>query len=171
MKLVTLMSIPSLLYGQVVSAFISELYTQGRRALLERMLRSVANLTTAVTGIFAVILLFWGEEVLGLVYGDYYRTGNLVLALLVIAQLINVVTGPCGQLLLMTGFQQSFFKITFIAGGLAIGVSFWLIRPFGYLGAAIGQMTYTIVTTILAAYLGYRLTGVKSWVGWYRERK
>lgn len=168
MKFVTLVSMPTLLYRKMVSPFIAELYAQGRKETLEQMLRSVANLVFVAAGLLVIALVFKGEDALGVVYGDYYRIGALALILLVIGQLINVATGPCGPLLLMTGHQHHFFWISVVAGVVGLLTSFFLIGPLGYVGAALGQAIYTITTTLLVAYFGYRLTGVKSWVGLYK---
>jgi O-antigen/teichoic acid export membrane protein len=164
-KFATLISTPTLLYRQVVAPFIAEFHVQNRRTAIEKMMRSVASLTFILAVLLSLILFFFGEEILGIVYGEFYREGALALTILLIAQLINVATGPCSQVLLMTGNQQVYMMITFITGILALVISYSLIPSLGYEGAAIGQATFITLANLLAAWIAYRRLGIKSWIG------
>lgn len=81
------------------------------------------------------LLWFYG----GQQYGGEYMTGALSLAILATGQMINTAAGPTAQLLNVTGHHKQFRNIAF-AGALAnVIMNFFLIPPFGILGAAIAS--------------------------------
>lgn len=60
--------------------------------------------------------------------------------ILTLAQLINIGKGPIDQLLIMTGNQKVWFKITFIAFVVNIAANWILIPIYGLTGAAIANV-------------------------------
>ena len=164
-KFATLISIPTLFNSQIVAPFIAELYVQNRKKKIERMLRWVSNLTFGYAAFVGIFLFLFSKQVLGFVYGEYYQSSALILMILMIGIIINISVGPCGQLMLMTGNQNTYFRITLFSGIIGFLISLLLVNPFGYIGAAFGQMIYPSINGIITAHFAYHLTGIKSWVG------
>lgn len=135
-RLVALVAMPLVIINTVLSPLITELYAQTNKYQLEQVLRTTAT----ITGIPAVIVLttfiLFGNPILGIIYGNYYREGAIILTLLSLAQLVNVWAGSCGQTLIMTGHQMTMMLITIICSSMAIISSIGLVQKYGVMGVA-----------------------------------
>jgi len=135
-RLVTLVSMPLILVNLVVPPFIAELYARQETVRLQRVLRSAATL--AGLPAFAVLSAFvlFGAPIMGLVFGEMYRAGAPILALLSVGYLVNVWTGSCGVTLSMTGHQTVLMRITLASGVLVVGGALLVVQRFGTIGVA-----------------------------------
>jgi len=153
-RLVLLVPMSLLIVNAVVTPLIAEMYAQGKKRELERVLRITATIAgIPAFGIVLVFILFSGP-ILGLVYGDFYRAGSTVLMLLSLAQLINVWAGSCGLTLIMTGHQATLMWVTALCGLIAVCGSLLLVQrygPVGVAGAAAFAMFLQNVLMLLAA--------------------
>ncbi len=164
-RAVVLVAMPLLVVNSVLPPLIAEMYAQGRKQELERALRS----TAAVAGIPAFLALaafiLFGGPILGLVFGGYYREGATILALLSMAQLVNVWTGAGTITLSFTGHQATMMTLT-IAGGLVTVVAgLAAVGPFGTTGVAMAAAA-GIAAYNVSVWLVTRLkTGMWTHVG------
>jgi O-antigen/teichoic acid export membrane protein len=78
-----------IIYG-FVPPLLAEMYAQGSREELEHTIRSLATLAGIPCFLASVGCIFFAGPILGLVYGNYYREGALVLALLSVGLLTTV---------------------------------------------------------------------------------
>jgi O-antigen/teichoic acid export membrane protein len=144
---------PLMILSLVVTPLIAEMYAQRRRTELERTLRTMATLGSIPASLVLATFVLLGGPILGLVYGDYYRTGATVLALLSLGQLVNVWTGCCTTTLMMTGHQLAMMTITMVCGSLTIVAILLVVGPYGSTGVAVAT----------AAGLGLR--NILMWLG------
>lgn len=165
-KLAALISTPTLLYKQVIAPFIAELFFQGRIQELEKLIRPITTISFSVALFLGLIVFLKGRDLLSLVYGNFYAGGHFALSLIVIGQLISIGTGPCGQLMIMTGNQKKLLQISLLSGITSVIVSIFFVEKFGYVGAAIGLLTYMAMNNLITTYEGFRKIGVKSWIGY-----
>jgi O-antigen/teichoic acid export membrane protein len=152
-RMVILLPMPLMIVHLVVMPLVAEMYAQGRRTELERTLRSMATLGSIPASLVLATFVLLGGPILGLVYGDYYRTGATVLALLSLGQLVNVWTGCCTTTLMMTGHQLAMMTITMVCGSLTIVAILLVVGPYGSTGVAVAT----------AAGLG--LQNILMWLG------
>lgn len=157
LRLASLVVFPLIIVNAVMPPMIAEMYAQGRRTELEHILRAAATLGGVVALPLLVTYIFFGEAILSLVFGDYYREAAAVLVILGSAQLVNVLMGSSALTLMMTGYQTPMMMITVVAGVMAIALSIWLVRAFGPVGVAWG-MASGIVAQNLAMWLTAKLT-------------
>ncbi|QIN77692.1 hypothetical protein GBA65_03265 [Rubrobacter marinus] len=100
-----------------------------------------------------------------MVYGDYYREGATVLALLSLGQLVNVWVGSCGLTLGMTNHQSLYMVISVTSGGFAVVAGSLAVGPFGAVGVAVSAALGLILLSV-SMWLAARLTtGVWTHVG------
>ena len=152
-RVVFLLAMPLLVVNLVVMPLIAEMYAQGRRAELERTLRASATLAGIPASLILLIFVLLGAPLLGLVYGDYYRAGAVVLTLLSLGQLVNVWTGSSGMTLIMTGHQLVMMAITVVWGAVTIVVCLGVVGQYGPTGVAAATTT------------GLALQNVSMWLG------
>ena len=164
-RAVVLIAMPLMILNGVLPPLIAEMYAQGNKRQLERTLRA----TAAVAGIPAFLVLtvfvFFGRPILGLVFGDYYAAGAPILALLSIAQLVNVWSGAGSITLSFTGHQATIMTLTVVSGVIVVIAGLMVVGPYGATGVA-AAMAAGIATYNVALWLATRLkTGMWTHVG------
>ncbi len=164
-RIINVVTIPLVMASAILAPMIAELNAQGQKERMERVLRAVATLGGLPA--IAVILVFvaFGGPLLELLYGDpLYRAGWLVLVFLGIGQLVNVWSGVCVQVLMMTGHQKAVMNLTLVTSLLTILGAVVAVQEFGYLGvAAAFGLGIAIQNFAMVAYSGKAL-GVKSYM-------
>lgn len=156
-RLVALVVIPLLIVNAVVPPLIAEMYAQGKKKELERALRVTATLAGIPAFVVLVGFTLLGGPILGLVFGEYYREGATVLALLSVGQLVNVWAGSCGLTLMMTGHQTAMMRITVFCGITMVALGLVLVGPYGAMGVAVAASAGLILQNI-AMWLGVKFT-------------
>jgi O-antigen/teichoic acid export membrane protein len=114
--------------------------------------------------VLAAFVLF-GGPILGLVFGDYYRQGATILALLSLAQLVNVWSGAGSAALAFTGHQATMMALAIAGGLITVIAGLGAVGPYGATGvacaAAAGISAYNVVLWLAAK----RKTGMWTHVG------
>jgi len=161
-RLVLLTSFSLSVANVVVSPLIARLYSQGAKEQLERILRSTATLIAVPAIIVLLIFIFLGGPILTVVFGNYYRSGVVVLAVLSMGQLANVLSGSCGYLLILTGYQYLVFRINIISIAIfwAIGIVF--VGSQGAIGVAIALMIAILYQQLNYLYFAKKHTGINT---------
>ena len=162
-RLVQLVMMPMLMMNAVLAPAISEQFSQGHRARLERLLRGTAALT-GVPAVLALVLVFAvAGPALGWVYGDFYRGGATALLLVSCGQTVNVLCGSAAMVLMMTGHQRASMVISAATGaGLIVGVLL-VVDRYGINGAAAVAGITMALHGMASAFWVRRATGMKTW--------
>lgn len=164
-RLVHMVSISLVMINAVVPPLIAEMYAQGRREQLERILRSLATLGGIPAALASIGCIFLAGPIMGLVYGDYYREGAIALTLLSIGALVHVCAGSCGITLLMSGHQKTEMIITIITSTATFAGMLATVGPYGIVGVATARMGGTILQNVLTLVMVRRKTGMWTHVG------
>jgi len=132
----------AILLAVVLSAFnaafapmIAELHQTGRLLELETVVRTGTRWALVVTLPAALVLLTYPGAILALL-GDGFRGGATALQVLVVAQMVNVATGPVGLLLVMSGRQKLWLGLTATSVATNVALNLMLIPRYGLSGAA-----------------------------------
>ncbi len=144
----------------------SELISIGNRVDLEKMARhSVTIISLLVIPLwFAVILL--SPQIMGW-FGADFRNGVLALQIMAHAQLLNVLTGPSGDLLIMGGHERLTRLITILSLLLNMGLCLLLIPRLGIEGAAVAIACASVFQSLFSLcmvrrHFGFWLTPLYS---------
>ncbi len=164
-RLVMLVSLPLTLVNQVIPPMVAELFTRQRKAELERLLRSTASMIALPAMLLLTLLLMFAGDLLQLVYGDFFRAGAPVLAIMAAGQAINVWTGSPGVLLSMSD-QQGRLMWTSVGGGMTgLLITLLLVRDFGATGVAVGYASGLAIQNVAMAWLAWRDLGIRTYAG------
>jgi len=138
--------------NMVVSPKFAALYHKGEIQKTEEVLANSLKLLAAVcTSIFLVIIIF-GSNVLE-IFGKQYVEAASLLSILVCGQLVNGLTGPCGKLLIMSGFEKDVRNTSMIVTVIGLLLALVLVAKYGVYGAAVST-AFTIATQNIAiAYI------------------
>ena len=152
-RFMTLVTMPLMIVNAVLPPVIADLYARGEKDRLEQTMRPIATLTGIPALLALGIFVVAGAPILGLVYGDFYRDGALVLALLSLGKLASVWAGSCGLTLQMTGHQKLMMWISVFSGLLFVVGALWAVQKFGAVGVAsvaAGSVALQNLFTVLA---------------------
>ena len=164
-RLVNMVTMPMVIVTAVAPPLIAEMYSQGRREDLERALRSLATLTGIPAWLASVGCIFFAGPILSLVYGNYYREGAAVLALLSVGLLASVCFGACGITLAYTGHQKTLMVITIISSAATFIAMFAAVKPYGIAGVAVAKTAGQVLQNGIVLLVVKQKTGMWTHVG------
>lgn len=120
----------------IAAPLISQCYNEGEHSELQKLVTRIIRWTTTLSlPLFLCLLL--GTPLIPIVFGSEYSASILPLVILLFGQLINVLTGPVGYLLTMTGHEQESFRILLKVLIIGILLNIPAIYFLGGEGAAI----------------------------------
>jgi len=153
----TVMLITLLLFSvnNVVAPKFSELYVKNDIASLERVAQLMTKVVLFGTAPIFLALIFFSKEIMG-VFGESFRNGGGILVVLSIGQLVNAATGSVGILLIATGNERGYQRITVYSAFILIVLSLIMVPSIGAMGAAIAVSIAVAVNNIGATWMVYR---------------
>jgi len=161
LQMVSLLLFPMQIINQVLPPFISSLHSQrSQHSKLQNIIRSFATLGAIASGSLFLIFLFFGEQLLAIVFGDFYREAAPLLLVLALGQTFNILTGPHGALLRMTDHQHMLFRINLVSGTLTFAGILLVAPHFGAIGIAIVISGTIAIQNVYVALISYRRTGI-----------
>ena len=159
-RLVTLIAMPLLMTNLVLPPIIAGMYAQGRTGQLERTLRSFSTLSGVPSLVFLAVFMVLGGPIMGLVYGNDYRSAAIILVLLSAGKLAAVWAGSCGAVLQFTGHQGSMLRINLLTSPLFVIGALLVVRDYGPIGVASMTAAITVVQNTALVLVAKRKTGM-----------
>lgn len=132
----------------VLAPKFAEIYAQGdMKILLRTAKRSTLMISLLCSPIF-IILIFGADWVMA-IFGPEFVEGQLILVILAVGQFVNVLTGPVGILLTMTGYERYTFWALALSTITLMVLCTILIPLYGMIGCAFAVMISEILKNIL----------------------
>lgn len=156
-----LVALPLVTVNAVIAPKIASLHAANDQFRLQRLMTASVRLMLLVALPIAGCFIFLGKPILVTVFDHPFGAGAMPLAILSLAQIINVGTGSVGLYLNMTGYED---QTATILGSAAIGnilLNLLLIPPLGMTGAALATGITLVFWNICLATLVARRLGVK----------
>ncbi len=146
--------VPTLLQSlnSIFGPMIADLHSRRQTQLLERLFQTSTKWCFGLTWPLVVVIVFFARDFMGL-FGPGFEAGAPVLAILALAQVVNVGVGSVGHLLLMSGHQRLEILSTVAAAVSILPLTVVLIPRWGVLGAAAALAGGLIVSNLLRAWL------------------
>jgi len=143
--------------NMVVSPKFAAHFHNGEIAETEDVLAQSLKVLAAVSLLIFAFMVFFGDDVLA-VFGEQYVAAASLLVILACGQLLNAMTGPCGKLLMMSGFEKDIRNFSMLVAACGIALAFVLTSRFGVRGAAVATaLTISIQNITLACLVNHRL--------------
>ena len=127
------------------------LYDNNQLDELESVARFAAILLTFAAIPLTLICYLYSEHLMA-IFGDEFVSGADVLVVLALGQFVNVVTGPVGYLLVMTGHERDMRNNMIFCTVLNLILCFILIESYGAIGAACA-VSITVATQNIISLL------------------
>lgn len=145
----------------ITAPMISELYSSGRRAELQRLLTLSSRAVLVFTLAVGAVLVVGGHWIAAL-FGPEFTSGVGALWILLAAQVVNAATGPVGYLMTMTGHQNAVLVIQGLAAAINVALNWLLIPLYGMAGAAIATATAIVFWNVVMFVYVNRQLGLRS---------
>lgn len=146
----------------VVSPYFARLYSQGRKDDLQRLVTLSARAILALSLPSALVLMAFGDVILGALFGGDYAGGATALSILAVGQLASAVMGSVVTLLNMTGHEQDALRATAVAAAVNILLNMILIPFYGIEGAAFASAVTLIIWNVQLHVAVRRRLGIET---------
>lgn len=115
---------------------IADLYRSGQRESLGALYALVTSWIVRLSLPAFVLIMVFPQQLLSM-FGDEFTAGASITVLLAVGTLFDVLSGPCGHMLVMSGRPALTMANNLCGLALNIGLNIWLIPRFGLTGAGI----------------------------------
>lgn len=164
-RLVQLVMVPMLIVNAVLPPYIASLYSEGRVAELEQIVRAAASVGCIPTACVLMVLWLAAAPLLELIYGPFYRDGAATLILVSAGQLVNGLVGASAVVLMMTGHQFSIMWISLVCVAFQVVSSVALVEHYGLEGVAAATGLSIALHGLLSLVWVKRKTGMWTFCG------
>lgn len=152
-----------LMAGQrALAPTISRLHEESERERLQRVVTAVVRVVAALTLPVALTFVLAGEWILTWVYGAEFAGGAPALAILSVAYLLAVATGPVGYLLMMTGHERDAVRGVGVGAALNVTLNALLIPQWSVTGAALATGTSMVIFNLVLVWQVRRRLGLRA---------
>ena len=142
-------------YGPMASSLYQKKDIEGLRQLYKQN-----AFITVVAGLaLALLLVFWGRQILSL-YGDEFYDAYIPLIILALATILWIVPGSCGNTLLMLEKDKILHVTTVLTVIANITGAIMLIPKYGMVGAAYSSAAANLLRNVVLALYLYSKTGI-----------
>jgi len=160
-RVATFLTFGITLVNSIAAPMMSQLYSQGKLAELQRMLSLVAWGSFAFATPLCLGVMLFGENIMHL-FGAEFVAGTDALVILAGSRWVIALTGAAGYLMSMSGHERQAAWILGFSAVLNLALNALLIAPFGIKGAAIATLVTTALWSALMVYYGRKYIGVNS---------
>jgi O-antigen/teichoic acid export membrane protein len=134
-----------------IAPVIAGLYSTHDKTKLQQTVTSAVRFMFFLSAIPAAIFILLGTPVLN--YSEsIFESGYTAMVILILGHMLNIIGGPAGYILNMTGHEKLAFISMAIACIANLGFNLLLIPEYGIAGAAIGMSLGMLVWNALIVY-------------------
>ncbi len=152
-KLAMMVTLTHGLIISVMQSSVAELNATNKLLKLEELVRGMSFVAIIPAFIILLIFIFFGDIILSIVYGEFYKKGYAVLLIIGTTNFISMLLGPAGMVLIMTNQQKEVVLIILVNTLITIILAYFMLKIYGYEGVAcswgIGAITYGLFTWCL----------------------
>jgi len=135
----------------------SELFSLNKMSEFKSMVKFSSKLIFWISVPIIIIIAYKAEFFLS-IFGEEFKQGKIALYILLLGQLVNIICGSVGYILMMTNKQNLLRNIIFLAALVNIILNILLIPSYGILGAALSTTISMIlwnITSLIYVYKEY----------------
>ncbi len=145
----------------------SELWAKGEHLRLEQGLRALHRFLFALVLPVLLTVFVFADLLIGLLFGEGYRSGSLAFQILLIGVLFCIVASVNNSILSGIGQPAKVTKIVLLAAGVNVMVNVLLIPRYGISGAALAtSVSYLILLILSTASLARQFRISFPWREW-----
>lgn len=155
-----LIAFPLSIVNLVIGPYVTKAMKENDDHKIRRLSVYSSVLAIMAASPIAIPLIIWGEEIVGLAYGQEYISGALSpLVILCVGQVFNVIFGSVGVFLTMTGYEKDTLSGQLFAAAINVSLCFALVPTMGATGAAAATSIGLVTWNVILAYRFYKRLG------------
>lgn len=154
-RVVMLLNFLLLAVTSIASPKFSALHQQGDMRALGRLAKNSTLLLIFAASPVLSLFFLMPDKVMG-IFGHEFASGATVIMILAAGQLVNIITGPAGNVLMMCGYERTVRNTVVTSAVFCVAVSLLLVPQMGVVGAAIASSLTVAVENLLMAALAWR---------------
>ena len=155
----------------VLAPHVARLYKAGDTERLQKLVTRSVQITFVAALPVVLVFVVFGGALLEFVFGVDFRPSWGALAILSMAQLVNVAVGSVHVILNMTGYERETMKGAFYAAVLNVVLNALLIPQFGIEGAAVATGISIMAVNVILLRVLWNRTGIWSFVVRWPNRR
>lgn len=159
-RIAMLVSLLLVTANNVIAPKFSELYAQGDIEALGRTARRFGLIIALLASPIFLLLIFNGRWVMAL-FGSGFEQGALILSILAAGQMVNLMAGSSGYLLMMTGNERVFQRLIVWSAFLLLVLSVILVPLMGSIGAALAATCALICMNVASVWFVRKIIGIQ----------
>lgn len=144
-------------FNMILMPMISEQFHKKDMRQLEELFR--VNTKWGIYSVVPLVLIigFASEDIMVVLFGAEYLAGATALLILTVGQFINIATGATATILIMTGNQTRWFRLSMIMMFINLALNLLLIPKWGLNGAALVTSITISAQFIVGLIMIYRI--------------
>ncbi|WP_010272270.1 oligosaccharide flippase family protein [Paenibacillus senegalensis] len=159
-RFIAIINLFVIVLNAVMSTLISNRYSEGKLDELEQIGRWVTA-ALAIPGIVMWLMFVgFGDVLLGFVFGEIYSQAAMILIFLSAGQLMNLLMGPVGLVLMLTGNEKRMLAITLFCSAITFSGACLLAGPYGGIGVALMMLAGLMLQNGLMWFTVKRQLGI-----------
>ena len=141
---------------------IARAYRKKDMISVQRILTSAARVVFLLALPLGLILIFFGETIIGMTFGKDYLPAVSALSILLIGVMVQASFGTITQLSKMLGWESLIFWLVSGAAFINVVLNYLLIPSYGIAGAAVASIFATFFWKAALAAIAWRRLGLVS---------
>lgn len=151
---------PVSVVAMVVDPLIAKAFAEGEHGHLQQTVRLSARAVLVLVGSLALMCGFWGSELMAAFYGEEFRSGGNVLALLCLAPFGAALVGTPNSLLSMSHNEDAAARVLIAGVVISAALTLALTLIWGPIGAAAAAVATSVATTFAMSRIAKIRIGV-----------
>ena len=158
------------LIAAVIAPYVASLYSAGENKTLQRVLSYSVGFAFLATLPAVLILFFFGEALVTLIFGLDYSPAYTPMVILAAGYFFSVCMGSCGLVLNMTGFEKKGAIGLGISSVANVALNLLLIPQMGIEGAALATAISIVLWNALLVHFVWQSTRLDTTIlGFFRQ--
>ena len=156
LKAATTISFLLLTVSYPVEPTIARLFAQRDLERVQRLVSRTARGVLLMTLPLAIAMVVYAGPVLHTFFGVRFTGAAVMLRILAAGEAVNVLTGLCGVVLLMTGHEAKMARGIAVGAAATLLLSLSLIPVWGAVGAAVATAAGNVASNVLLSIFAWR---------------
>jgi O-antigen/teichoic acid export membrane protein len=161
-SIAAVIGLPMLLMNTIVSPIVTRLHAESDQRRLQRLCTASARATTLGIAMLTLPFLFWGEGLIGAVFGGGFAPANTALLIVAAGLVVDAAFGHNASLLMMTGHEHRVTRAMFWGLLVSVVLTLALVPLWAEVGAAMATVGSLVVWNILTWLDARRLIGIET---------
>jgi len=143
-------------FNMILMPMIADSYHRRDMTQLEEIFRVNTKWGIYCITPLVLVIAFAAQDVMRVVFGAAYAAGATTLLILTIGQFANIATGGTGVILIMTGHQTTWLRLSMAILIANLALNLVLVPRWGMVGAAVATATTVGGLFTISLFIVYR---------------